>query len=291
MKKTIALFLVFALCLTLSACGVEQQKLELNFGESKKIELKSEQTDLVWTSNDPDIVSVEDATITAAGPGSTIVTAERDGEKIAEIRVSVNLVDISAILLGQKTIEIEVDESTQLSYVLMPENASDYGLSWKSTNTDIVDVDDDGTIHGVAPGTTTIIVSNSSGVMDTCEVTVLTPSAIDQLNEDERLLFNFMTESMLSSFYNASAVRIRDIYDNHSNSNLLSVILNIQGTNKMGGTLFKYYGVIITKSDGAGAAIQCNEDTMKLPALMSKDVMDSAKINAALEEYWSGNHY
>lgn len=56
-----------------------------------------------------------------------------------------------------------------------------------------------------------------------------------------------MVEEMLSSFYNASAVRIRKIYDTNNNKDgdtIWSVILDIQGTNPAGGTIYKIYGLI-----------------------------------------------
>lgn len=292
MMKRVFLLLTLMTCLMLTACGVEKQSVEMNYGESQNIELKaSEKDNLTWESEDAGIASVKNGIVTGMGPGSTVITAGKDGKKVAELNVTVNLVDISAVLFSQKSIELEVDTSAQLHYVLMPENASDYGLSWKSADTDVVEVDSAGNLRGIAPGTTTVILSSSSGAMDTCEVTVKAPSAIEQLNDDERLLFNYMTGSMLSGFYNASAVRIRGIYSSSvENDNALFVILDIQGTNRMGGTLFKKYGVFVNRKTKVGTYLECGENP-DLSRPVDSSVMDLSKLNAALEEYWEDNHY
>ena len=211
------------------------------------------------------------------------------------ISVSVKIIDISAILFSQKNVEIELDESMQLQYMLMPDNASDYGLSWKSANTEIAEVDDTGNIRAVSPGTTTIVCSTPSGVIDTCEVIVKEPSAIEQLNEEEAKVFQEYLKN-IQSFYNAPAARIKALISIEKKGDSAGkpytakdvLFTSIQGTNRLGGTLFKYYlGV-------AGFEIP-NQDfmTKKIDGVnyieIPSEFMDIGKINAAIEEYWEKN--
>lgn len=236
---------------------------------------------------------VQNGIVTGIAPGNAVVTATKDGKSVAEISVSVNIIDISAILFSQKNVEIELEESMQLQYILMPDNASDYGLSWKSANTEIAEVDDNGNIRAVAPGTTNIVCSTPNGVIDTCEVVVKEPSAIEQLNEEESKVFNYMTNSFLKSFYNASAARLRNIYtieakkEGYVYSSTSFMLFDLQGTNRMGGTLFKYYMVMV-KEDGSGSYFACKDGFSPDSSYIDfpRDVIDYTKINAALDEYW-----
>jgi len=297
MKRIIALLLSVLMCLMLCACGIEKQTLEINYGEERIIELKKQHDGIVWETANPDIVTVSNGTVTAMAPGNTVVTAMTGDKSVAEITVTVNVVDISAILFSQKNVEIELEESTQLEYLLVPDNASDYGLSWKSANTQIAEVDEKGMIRAVAPGTTTIVCSAPNGVLDTCEVVVKEPSAIEQLNEYEKWLFDVMIAKFLPSFYNAPAARIRKIenfagIDNYEKSMIL--LVNMQGTNRFGGTLIKDYVITCSKDIDKSAYIPCMTESGLVDRSKSNEhteatKLDSTKINAALEEYWNGN--
>lgn len=295
MKKGISLVLVLVMCLSLCACGAEKQTVEINYGEEHTIELKKQQEGIVWETANPDIVTVQDGIVTGIAPGNAIVTAVKDGKTVAEISVSVNIIDISAILLSQKNVEIELEESMQLQYVLMPDNASDYGLSWKSANTEIAEVDDNGNIRAVAPGTTTIVCATPNGAIDTCEVVVKEPSAIEQLNAHELKFFDFLTKTMLPSFYNAPSARVNALFMITTDSSEVESVLEktgvytveMQGTNRLGGTLKKFYGVMLSvpfyNASKEGFSPYSSDTWMPVP----KDIMSVSKINAALEEYWA----
>lgn len=295
MKKIFSLALALVMCLSLCACGAEKQTVEINYGEEHTIELKKQQEGIVWETENPDIVTVQNGTVTGIAPGNAIVTAAKDGKTIAEISVSVKIIDISAILLSQKNVEIELEESMQLQYVLMPDNASDYGLSWKSANTEIADVDDNGNIRAVAPGTTTIVCATPNGAIDTCEVVVKEPSAIEQLNAHELKFFEFLTKTMLPSFYNAPSARVNALFMITTDSSEVESVLEktgvytveMQGTNRLGGTLKKFYGVMLSvpfyNESKKGFSPYSSDTWMPVP----EDVMSVSKINAALEEHWA----
>lgn len=296
-KRIIALSLAILLCISLCACGVEKQTIEINYGEQYTIELKKQQDGIEWETTNPDIVTVQNGTVTAIAPGNAVATASKDGKNVAEISITVNLVDIAAIFFSQKNLELEADDSVQLQYVLIPDNASDYGLSWKSANSQIAEVDDRGNIRAIAPGTTTIVCSTSNGILDTCEVVVKKPSAIEQLNEYEKWLFDFMVAKFLPSFYNAPAARIRKIetfFGNEDFTNNMMLGINVQGTNKLGGTLNKDYTILCKRNMADSFYLPCVTenglfDRSNGSTLTPCTKLDPAKINAALEEYWDDN--
>lgn len=199
---------------------------------------------------------------------------------------------LTGIFLGQNSMELEVDETAALTYSLVPENASSKKITWQSVNTDVAAVDADGNIRAIAPGTTTIICSAPQGIMDTCEVVVKEPSAIDQLNEYEKWFFDVLTEVFLPSFYNESAARVKllgpSISENYGDSMLLDV--RIQGENRVGGTLYKDYMIVCEKNISESICMPCFTDNglFASPHEWKENTkIDIAKINFALEEYWN----
>lgn len=259
-------------------------EMTVDYGTEKAIELKGNGT-LAWTSSDEMIASVNNAgVVNGKAPGNAEITANQGDVVVAKVAVTVQIIEPTAIFLSTENVEMKIDELAQLSYVLMPENASDYGITWKSVNPAIAKVDEKGNVTAVTDGTTTIICSTANGQMATCSVTVLPRSAIEQLNENEKKLFDYMVTKWLKSFYNASAVRIRNLYWGGGNSEkILSVIADIQGMNRLGGYTYKYYGIVLY--DGGGLALEAPSPDLTKP--MSADEMDYTKINAALEEYWN----
>lgn len=215
------------------------------------------------------------------------------GSKSAKAEEPTATPGITAIYLNKNSIEMEEDESYQLQYTVMPETVTGYTLSWKSTDTTIATVDSMGLIKAVAPGTTRVICSTTDGVTDVCEVTVKAPSAIEQLNENEKEFYDYLVENLLNDAYNSSAMRVRKLYysgesgKKNFSSGTLSFIVQLEGTNKVGGTISNLYGFI--KLGDSVLFMPCGSSP-DLSYPMETSVMDPAKINAALEEYWESQH-
>ena len=178
-------------------------------------------------------------------------------------------VKIESITLSKNAAELKEGESVTLSAVVAPENATEsYG--WKSA--------DEG-------GNTNILAVSESGKTAACSVTVAAPTAYELLNDAERELFDYMTGTMLKSFYNAPAVRIRKLFNmNDGDLTYYAIVAELQGTNKLGGTIYKRY--IMVRQEGGVFCVPLDDESdygTEIPV----DQMDPAKINAALEEYWS----
>ena len=175
MRKTLAILLALVLALALCACGITKENVPLKYGETYTVEPESlENFDtLVWTSADEAVATVDGGKIKAVGPGSAVVTAaDAEGKAVAEYTVEVEIVPVTSIVLSTNTCEVAEGESFQLNYTLFPDDASDYGLNWKSADESVAKVSADGKITGVAVGQTTISISNKEGFMATCSVTV-----------------------------------------------------------------------------------------------------------------------
>ena len=192
-------------------------------------------------------------------------------------------VKIESITLSKNAAELKEGESVTLSTVVAPENATErYG--WKSADEGVATVDENGVVTAVAPGNTNILAVSESGKTAACSVTVAAPTAYELLNDAERELFDYMTGTMLKSFYNASAVRIRKIYNSASSDTVQAIIVDLEGTNRLGGTTYDLFGIFHVGD--TIVALPCGDGEIDLSQPMPTDVMDPAKINAALAEYW-----
>lgn len=211
--------------------------------------------------------------------------------------------EITAIYLSQNSIEMEMDESYQMQYTILPETVTGYTLSWKSTDDSVATVDSMGLIKAVAPGTTRVICSTPDGITDVCEVTVKEPSAIEQLNEDEKDLFERISADSLTLFNNdPSSVRIGGLYYSDEDakerfSSSKSMLVRIEGANRSGGVDTIWVLLWSSKTGGlvgahAWTSSQFNKSALTIysPIPIEETVMNVAKVNAALEEYWETQH-
>ena len=104
-------------------------------------------------------------------------------------------------------------------------------------------------------------------------------SAYDNLSELERKFFDAFVES-LDDFYNPSEVKILQIDSVIELSDgTVSAIIKIQGTNRLGGTLTKWYELW---NIGNGYYLKERADGRGGPT----NKVSVAKLNNALSEHW-----
>lgn len=151
---------------------------------------------------------IEDNTITAVAPGDTTATAKSGDTTIAKYKVKVSLVPIEQIIMSSDTFTLKQEETQAASYMLMPANASDYGLIWKSANEEVAVVDEEGNITGVGEGNTTVVVSSEDGAVSALFDVIVEPkSAYDQLSQNEQEFIDALVPNM-QYFKNPSSVQI-----------------------------------------------------------------------------------
>jgi hypothetical protein len=77
-----------------------------------------------------------------------------------------------SIKLNKQSVTLNVGESTQIAYAILPTNTTDISVSWDSSDKSVATINTSCTITAVSAGTTTIKVTASNGKSDTCAVTV-----------------------------------------------------------------------------------------------------------------------
>ena len=168
------------------AIKLNKNSLSLNEGSSETLTVSftgiPSSTNLIWTSSNSNIATVEYGTITAKSEGNATITVKtEDGQYQDTCTVLVtkqgsstetNIVPITSISLSKSSLSLKVNNTATLVATILPNNATDTKLVWSSSNSNIATVDN-GKITAKAVGNALITVSNSDGTKKaTCNVTV-----------------------------------------------------------------------------------------------------------------------
>lgn len=147
-------------------------------GQSEVLDVKFNPSDfsdsktLIWTTDNEDVVTLSNGTVTAKGVGTATITAETVNGKKASITVTVPEVKAEQLVLNKNITTIEKGETETLLATLLPENTTDeVVVTWASDNEDIATVDATGTVTAIAPGSA-VITAKAGELEATCTVNV-----------------------------------------------------------------------------------------------------------------------
>ena len=86
--------------------------------------------------------------------------------------ISLHAEDVAAVELSPQEAVLAPGETLRLSAELVPAYADDLAVAWRSTDASVAEVDADGQVAALAPGTCEIIAAASNGRWDACRLTV-----------------------------------------------------------------------------------------------------------------------
>ena len=134
---------------------------------------------VIWTSSDPNVATVNKGVVTGVSKGTaTIRAASEDNPSVyAECVVTVNevtpVIHVTGVTLDKTNLQLKVGETATLKATVVPSDASDKKVSWRSSDTKVVIVDSDGKVTAVGKGTAKItVITEDGGKTATCDVTV-----------------------------------------------------------------------------------------------------------------------
>ena len=142
---------------------------------------------VTWTTSNKDVATVDsNGKVMAVAAGTvTIICMANDGSDVkatCEVTIKPSVVLVSEIELNFTSITLIVNGNPlQLNATVLPENATDKSVSWKSSNPDVATIETVNKyscrVKGIAKGNATITctANDGSGVTATCNVTVETP--------------------------------------------------------------------------------------------------------------------
>ena len=148
----------------LTSITIQSENLVLNRGEEKKIEATKNPSDttdtntIVWNSSNPDAVTIQNGVLRAVGPGTSVITASI-GEIKDEITVEV-LVPVESISLNATNLSLNRGETFDIVATRNPSDTTDQtAITWKSSDTSVATVDQNGHVVAIGSGDATITAS------------------------------------------------------------------------------------------------------------------------------------
>ncbi len=213
---------------TATGIKLDAATLNLKAGEShifKPTLTPKNSTDntIVWESSDTKVATVdEDGKVIAKSAGSAIIMARLDTGATAYCKVNVTL-PVSGLLLSFSDKSIYVGEKFKLKVSVTPSSATNLGVTWKSSNTSIATVNEDGEVEGIAGGTAIITCTTKDGGFSaTCVINVLESVSSISLNYQTYYLGIDKTVFLVATVTTPTASN-KDVYWSTSNSDIATV--------------------------------------------------------------------
>ncbi|MBQ8503843.1 MAG: Ig-like domain-containing protein [Clostridia bacterium] len=144
----------------------------------------AEDKSVKWFSNNPGVATVSSTgLVTALSNGiATITCKTNDGGIIETCTVKV-ITAVRSVSLNKTQATIYTTKSIRLKATVLPEEATNKALSWKSSNTKVATVDSNGKVTAVGSGTATITCTTKNmNKTATCVVTVLRKTEVESLS-------------------------------------------------------------------------------------------------------------
>ncbi len=156
---------------------------------------------IIWTSSDNTVATIADGLITAKEKGTATITAKTNyGDFVAKCVVDV-IVAVAAIETDSSSYTLKENTTTKMTAVVLPENAHNQNITFKSTDESIATVNDEGVITGVKKGVTTITVRSEENpnIKATVTVEVIKPVTSISLNKDNHTLNTGDTVALIAT--------------------------------------------------------------------------------------------
>ncbi|WP_449437059.1 Ig-like domain-containing protein [Pedobacter steynii] len=133
---------------------------------------------LRWSSDDPLVATVVDGIVLGIKEGTTTIRVTTvDGGKMATCRVTVSPVPVERIILPVTNLTLAVGQSYTTEAIVLPKEAKDKSLKWKSSNARVATVDQLGKVMAVGKGTAIIAAISMSNpkIQTAFQILVLNP--------------------------------------------------------------------------------------------------------------------
>ena len=133
--------------------SLDKTSITITVGSTETIKATIEPEDadnqnITWTSDNPEVATVnEKGKVTGVKAGKAVITViTEDGEKTATCKVTVKdkEINVTEVKLNKTQTSILVGASETLVATVLPENATNQKVSWKSSDEAVATVDANG---------------------------------------------------------------------------------------------------------------------------------------------------
>ena len=259
---------------------VQAQKVELsldkttiNKGEIIQLNAKvlpEEAVDkkLTYSSNNTNVAIVSSSgKITGIGSGKATITAKTSNGISSSIDITIYS-PVTDILLSTDNVVIQVDGSFIIDAEVLPEDADNKKLNYKSEDDRIAKVAEDGKVTGISEGNTNIVVSSDEGnISKTIKVTVTRKLQDGEIVFDEKLQIDGNEIAGLNNKNNTANELLNKIQTNYTVE-----VYNKNGEKISGNSLV-----------GTGSTIKITDNKsliIEYTLIMYGDVNGDGKINS-----------
>lgn len=210
--------------------------------------------DVTWGSSNKSVATVDqNGTVIAKKTGTTIITVYSSGYSATCTINVIDIINLKGITINKTSLTLKEKNSETLKITFNPSNATNKKITWKSSNTSIATVDNNGTVKALKPGSTTITaVSNDGGFVATTKLTVEALSKkVTSISIDKKeLQLVIGEESALKTTINPSYAENKNVKWQSSDEKIATVEDGVVKAKRVGTTEIK----VITE-DGEKEAI------------------------------------
>lgn len=122
---------------------------------------------VTWSSNNTNVATVNTSgLVTAVAAGTATITAKTvDGGKISTstVTVTATTVSVTSVSITPSTVPLTTGGTYQLSASIVPSNATNKNVTWKSSNTGVATITATGLVTATGAGSCTITVTTADG--------------------------------------------------------------------------------------------------------------------------------
>lgn len=164
-----------------TAIALNKQTTIIAIGDSETLTINYTPADantgkaVNWSSSNTSVATVDNSgkvTGVAVGTATITATSTTDASITASCAVTVQAVAVTGVSINPTSANLQIGGSTDLTYTILPANATDKSVSWTSSDPSVAKVNN-GHVTATAAGTATITVTTTDGNKTaTCSVTV-----------------------------------------------------------------------------------------------------------------------
>ena len=237
MKKYLKYVYILLICICIGIIPVyaetngitlkkNQTTLGVGYSENLKYNLSSElnSANVIWTSSNSKVVTVQNGKITAISNGTAIITASINGySTTCTVTVSNSYVPVKGISLNKNNLNILIGNSETIIANINPTNATNKEVTWTSSNPSVASVDSNGKITAKKIGTT-IITASINGYSSTSTINVVDKIELKGISLNKSSLnIKENSSATLNITYNPSNATNKKITWKSSNNSIASV--------------------------------------------------------------------
>ena len=211
---------------------------------------------VTWKSSDAAVATVDAAgKVTAVKAGeATITVTTDDGGKTATCKVTVSdkEVKVTGVKLNKTATSLLVGGNETLVATILPENATNQKVTWKSSNAAVATVDAAGKVTAVKAGEATITVTTEDGGKTaTCKVTVK-PNLVSEITLAALAIYVGESKAVTATVKPDDATNKELTWKSSDES-----IATVDNTGKVTGKKIGTATITATARDGSGVSGSC----------------------------------